>query len=247
MGRSLSRSRMLVAKILAGDRNVIRLVSRSVMRPFSGWGLGLLVLASGVSASAGTNGFFVPTFRGQPGSAFAGWESFTVSIGNPGNKGDFAGSTPSATLFQKAPGALILGSGNIYNGADKSLFEIRYASSEPIADVYLQVRTLGTELDYSSVRLFAWTDSLSAPRTELDRLAFGPPPPAPGSGSGVSSFWAWDLTGLDATAVAVTFNAADINLSLDSATLDVRVVPEPGALALGLLGLATLGVLQRRR
>lgn len=208
--------------------------------------LGSLTVAGGLAATAGTNGFTVPAFRGQPGSAFAGWESFTVALGNPGNKGDFAGSSTDATLLQRAPGASVLGSGNIYNGAEKSQFEIRYSSLESIADVVLQVRTLGTELDYDSVRLFAWTDSLGAPRTELDRLSFGPPPPAPGSGFGVSSEWSWDLTSLDANNFAISFDAADINLSLDSATLDVRAVPEPGPVVLGLVGLAALGLFRRR-
>lgn len=209
--------------------------------------LAAVAFAGGMAASAGTNGFTVPAFRGQPGSTFAGWESFSVSLGSPGNKGDLAGSSTAPTLLQLTPGAAVLGSGNIYNGADKSQFEIRYSASEPIADVVLQVRTLGTELNYDSVKLFAWTDSLGATRTELDRLAFGPPPPAPGSGYGVSSLWSWDLTSLDATAFAISFDAADINLSLDSATLDVRAVPEPSPVVLGLLGAVALACAGRRR
>ncbi len=209
--------------------------------------LGALVLTAGWAASGATNGFTVPAFRGQPGSTFTGWENFTVAQGNPGNAGDLAGSSGSATLFQRAPGAAVLGSGNLYNGADKSRFEIRYTSTDPIADVVFQVRTLGTELDYDSVRLFAWTESLGSVRTELDRQAFGPPPPAPGSGFGVSSLWSWDLSALDATTFAISFNAADINLSLDSATLDVSVVPEPGTAALVLVGGLLLMGCRRRR
>ncbi|MGE3310774.1 MAG: hypothetical protein AB7O66_12460 [Limisphaerales bacterium] len=208
--------------------------------------LGVITAAGVLAASAATDGFTIPAFRGQPGATYDGWENFTVSIGNPGNKGDLAGSSLSATLFQTAPGALVLGSGNIYNGTEASRFEIRYAGTEPISDVFLQVRSLGTELNYESVRLFAWTESLGAPRTELDRVAFGPPPPAPGSGFGVSSLWAWDLTGLDATSFAIAFDAAEINLSLDSATLDVNVVPEPSPMVLGALGLALLGLFRRR-
>lgn len=208
--------------------------------------VGALSAVGSVSVFAGTNGFTVPAFRGQPGSAFAGWESFTVALGNPGNKGDLAGSSTAATLFQKAPGASVLGSGNIYNGAEKSLFEIRYSGAESIADVVLQVRALGTELNYDSVRLFAWTDSIGTSRTELDRVSFGPPPPAPGSGFGVSSQWTWDLSSLNANAFAISFDSADINLSLDSATLDVRAVPEPGPLVLGGVGLVVLGLLRRR-
>ncbi len=208
--------------------------------------LGAITAVGGVAALAATDGFTVPAFRGEPGATYDGWENFTVAIGNPGNKGDLPGSAAVASLFQTAPGALVLGSGNIYNGAESSRFEIRYAASEPISDVFLQVRTLGTELNYESVRLFAWTDSLGAPRTELDRLAFGPPPPAPGSGSAVSSLWAWDLTSLDTTSFAISFDAAEINLSLDSATLDVRAVPEPSPVVLGVAGLVVLGLLRRK-
>ncbi len=211
-----------------------------------------LVIGGGLAASAGTNGFVVPTIRGLSSTTFSGWESFTVGIGEPGNSGSLAGSDPSARLFQTAPGALVLGSGNIYNGEGKSLFDVRYtAPSDSVGQVSLQVRTLGTELDYSSVKLIAAGDAgaqtLTASRVELDRLAFGPPPPNPGSGVGVSSLWQWDLSGLGAEYFVIQFGAADINLSLDSATLDVQLVPEPGAGALLALGALIVFVSRRAR
>ena len=230
----------------AGDLRAPGLRFQAAMRPNALLIFGALCALGSASASAGTNGFTVPAFRGQPGSVFAGWESFTVALGNPGNKGDLPGSSTAATLLQRAPGASVLGSGNIYNGAEKSQFEIRYTSTEPIADVILQVRTLGTELNYDSVRLFAWTDSIGVSRTELDRVSFGPPPPAPGSGFGVSSQWTWNLSSLDANSFAISFDSADINMSLDSATLDVRAVPEPSPLVLGMVGLAALALFRRR-
>jgi hypothetical protein len=212
--------------------------------------LGAAVLAASLSSTAGTNGFTVPAFRGQPDTTFTGWESFTVGIGEPGNSGDLPGSHNSARFYQTAPGALVLGSGNIYNGADKSAFEIRYtAASESVGLVSLQIRTLGTELNYDSLKLVGAGDNgpvtLTATRTELDRVTFGPPPPNPGSGVGVSSLWQWDLSGLGVDYFSVSVAAAEINLSLDSATLDVQLVPEPSVLPLALLG-AGLLILRRR-
>src|SRR6188508_1558852 len=127
----------------------------------------LILLAGALTTSAATNGFFVPAFRGQPGSTFDGWESFSVGVGSPGNLGDLTGSSATANLLQKASGGMVLGSGNLYNGENPSQFEIRYGGDAQVEQVILQIRTLGTELSYDSVKMFAWTESMNAPRTEL--------------------------------------------------------------------------------
>lgn len=202
-------------------------------------------LMSALSAAAGTNGFTVPAFRGQPSSTFSGWENFSVAIGNPGNAGDMPGSSGDARLYQSAAGALVLGSGNIYNGEGASRFEVRYTGSEPVEQVVLQARALGTELNYDSVKLFAWTESRGASRVELDRLSFGPPPPNPGSGVAVSSSWTWDIRDLNATSFAIALNANEVNLSFDAATLDVQLVPEPKAWVLLACGALALGLRRR--
>ncbi len=209
--------------------------------------LGALLLTSTNPSFAGTNSFQVPAFRGEAGSTFTGWESFKVGVADPGNSGDLAGSSSNAKLFQFSPNALVLGSGNIYNGTDASRFEIRYSGTVPIGQVVLQIRALGTELKYDDVHLVAWTQSLTTSRTELDRLAFGPPPPSPGSGVGVSSLWQWDISSLAANSFAISFNANEANLSLDSATLDVRAAPEPGVMTLAFAGAAALLVARRAR
>ena len=199
-----------------------------------------------ITATAGTNGFYVPTFRGQPGSTSSLWETFTVPTGAPGNRPNF-GTDLSPVLTQLTPGALITGTGNIYNMQETSAFTISYASgSGPLGLVVLQARTFGTELDYDSVRLNYDGGFLTATRTETDRVQVGAPG-TPGSGVYVSSAWQWDLSGRNIGQYSISFHAVEHSLSFDSAMLDVQVVPEPGAIALMAIGVGFLCVGLRRR
>jgi len=107
------------------------------------------------NASAGTNGFYAPYFRGVAGTEVAGWDRFSSGY-NVANQPDMSGfNTGSrATLTQLDPVGAVLGSGNIYVGVGGTAnFNLRYASLQPIAQISFQIRTLGTEIDYSGLRL----------------------------------------------------------------------------------------------
>lgn len=203
---------------------------------------------TGSASLAGTNGFQVPTFRGQPATTFTGWENFTVATNNGvGNAGDMAGSSTLAHLIQKEPNAAVLGSGNLYNQDHLSDFEIAYSSLSPVGRIVLHTRSAGNELDYGSMELHVGNLTLGATRTELDRTTFGGPPGTPGSGAFVASRWDWDVSGTGATSFTIDFKAADVSVSFDSATLDVQSVPEPGTLALCGLGALALGLRKRKQ
>ena len=181
---------------------------------------GLTTLAVATASSnllAGTNGFVVPTFRASANSEFGYWESFPVPFGAPGNLPDQPGATTVAVLTQLNTNAFITGSGNLYNLSTSSFV---LADSTPFAlgTVVMQTRSIGSELDYSSVSLVY--SNLSGEHTlgplfrhELNRAA--------GQGVNVSSLWQWDLTRLGVSNYSIMFSAAGGSVSFDSLMLDV--------------------------
>jgi hypothetical protein len=97
-------------------------------------------------------------------------------------------------LVQTDEGAFLTGSGNIYNLEGTSAFTLQDSSPAAVGTVVLQVRTIGSELDYGSPSL-TYSNDMGAvqvaplPRVELDRSN------VPGLGAMVSSLWQWDLSG----------------------------------------------------
>ena len=218
--------------------------------------MGVGIVTVGVSALASQAFFVAPDFRGAGGGAYAlyaGWESFTVpitSVATPQkNSPDLVGSTSLASLAQYNELASLTGTGNLYNQNGVSSFEVGYAGLgfRGADKVVLQVRTLGSELNYDSFRLEYGATSLTGTRTELERTSFGPPPGTPGSGFSVTSSIAWELPENPTGPLTIKFQSADVSVSFDSANLDVRLVPEPSTWALLGLGGVVLALAQRRR
>lgn len=211
--------------------------------------VGVGVAGIAASAYANTSFFVAPSFRGGPYSTFAGWEIFTTPVGAPGNLGDIVGSTAQATLTQSDALASITGTGNLYNQNGVSSFELKYSNLDArnIDTVVLQVRSVGSELNYDSFRLEYGATSLAGTRTELERTPFGGPPGTPGSGVSVTSSYTWKLDENPNSPLTLKFTAADVSVSFDAAHLDIHAVPEPSTWALLGLGASALVVLQRRR
>lgn len=179
----------------------------------------LCALAVGPAARASTNGFFVPFFRSSPNSESGYWETFTVPVGAPGNLPDKEGAKTGAILTQTESNAFLTGSGNIYNVAGTSSFIVADRTPFALGTVVLLTRTLGAELNYGAVVLnytnrFGEQTLAPSSHVELDRRTI------PGLGTGVSSFWQWDLRGINVSNYWLSFGAAAPSLSFDSMTLD---------------------------
>ncbi len=179
----------------------------------------LVLWCASTPASAGTNGFLVPPFRGGALAEAGYWETFSVAIGEPGNGPDRAGATTGARLTQSETNAFLTGSGNIYNLSGASEFLLTDETPFELGTVVLQTRTLGSEIDYATVVL-SFTDATGThalaplPRAELQRGN------QPGLGATVSSLWQWNLAGLGVTHYTIRFRASAASMSFDALTLD---------------------------
>ncbi len=202
-----------------------------------------------LSGLASTNNFIVPSFRGQTDTEIGFWERFTVPYGAPGNTADQAGSNSGAVVTQiLGPSAFATGSGNLYDPAAAMAFTLTDATPFTLGTVVLQIRTLGSELDYGAVRL-TYNDAGGSHtvdplyRVELDRGTL--------LGASVSSLWQWDLRELDVMEYSIAFGTPDSSLSLDAITVDAwtgfLAVPEPSILGLFVFGTFLLRGFGRRR
>ena len=199
----------------------------------------LSVVVSG-SAAAEVINPLVPEWRGDANTAFYGWESFTQTFAAPNFPDD--PFSMDAQLFNFASGAVITGGGNLYgsNGLNIHI----YGSGVP-AEIVLNFTTMGSTVDADAVEGFlgnqAQEGEYFAPTSSELRYSENL------GEQGFIQTWAFtfDFSSFEGEADnwALFFSGFQPHLSLDAATVDVRNVPAPGALAL--LGLA--GMARRRR
>lgn len=222
--------------------------------------LGLIATLAPLSAQAA---FTTPASwsRGVDGTTYQEWDAFTT----------FTGATPdvasvndngTAALTENTGGGFVTGGGNIYSFSTATDFTVTVPEADvtapaPDHDVtaIVQIRTLGTELDYSSVLL----NGLAAVDTaELDRQGLGG-----FGGAQVDTWFLFNIPYADfgdgvpgVEDLTLTFNASGSSLSLDRLSVDTAIrpfgfyaeanpVPEPASL--GLIALGGMLALGRRR
>jgi len=199
-------------------------------------GIGTGVLAA--AASAGVVNPFVPTWRGQANTMFMGWETFTSAYAGA-NAADMAGSSNLANLFNFGPGAILtnvpLPTG-IYNPTGPlSIMIMGGVTSAPRnpTDVVMNVASAGTGIVNSTVALTLFDNAGNskrlAPTTTLLRNSV----PDGVGGTAVTTAFTWSIDPIawNCTRWQIDFSSAAPHAILDAVTLDLKLVPTPGALA----------------
>ncbi len=177
-----------------------------------------------------------PSWSGEATATRYEWNSFSQAVGAP-NFPDSPFDT-GAQLFNFGEGAVIAGSGNIYNPGGG--LNIHVYGNGPIGQAVLNFATGGTEFNYDNVRLVvsdggANNDMLYATGEERNREAAGG-----FGGDNVTMAYSWDVdVAFEITEWGFFFGSDAAHSSLDAVRVDINSVPAPGAiLALGLCGVA---------
>ena len=148
---------------------------------------------------------------------FAEWDKFTVGFGDQGNSADVDGSKESANIAQKTPGAMVTGSGSIYNPAGVSEFVLTDKFEGKLKAIMLQVWTKGSPANYDSFLLKSDDSEVKGVRSEV------------GTGeAGVISLIRFELGDivLADSGYSINFSAAAPHMSLAAVRLDLDLETE---------------------
>ena len=181
--------------------------------PFSILLAGMLSTACfGLDSEAAWTNPQVPSFRGAPGTEFSGWDEFTSAFGGLNEPDEAMTNSDDTNLSQHAAGAILTSTCNIYNPAATSSFEINDTVSADLLQVVLQIRSLGSPLDVTSIVL-----TTAGGRSVTPTVAELTPD--------LEWLLEWDLASTSEliTSYSISFAAIGPNYSLDGARLDTRV------------------------
>ena len=183
----------------------------------------------------------VPGWRGDTGSSYYGWNSFTsaYNVPNFNEIGD-----PGGMLFNFADGAMITGAGNIYNMNTGLNIHVYGYGSVDLA--VMSFASQGTEMEYSNVSLWV-SDGTDGAFISVDSWNMNYYEPVEGLGANVTATYAWDTSSYDAIIIewAIFINGTEAHNVLDAVSVDIFSAPIPTPGVLGVFAL--LGCRSRRR
>ena len=189
-------------------------------------------------ASAGLVNPLVPSWRGAANTMYMGWENFTSAYAGA-NAPDMPGSSNLASLFNFGPGAVLTSAPmptGIYNATGPlSIMIMGGVTSAPRnpVEVVMNCADAGTNLNPSSVRLTLFDNSgnsrVVAVTSSQERSSasdgFG------GKAKTTAFSWTIDPLAWNCTRWQIDISSTGPHAILDAVSLDFKLVPTPGALA----------------
>lgn len=190
------------------------------------------------SAFAGVVNPLVPAWRGTANTMYMGWETFTSAYASA-NAADMAGSSNLASLFNFGPGAVLTSSPlptGIYNATGPlSIMIMGGVTSAPRnpTEVVMNLASAGTGISNASVALTLFDNSGNSRRVTPTSTSTRSSAPDGFGGTATTTAFSWTVDPLawNCTRWQIDFSSTAPHAILDAVTLDFKLVPTPGALA----------------
>lgn len=189
--------------------------------------------------------------RGSSNSGYWSWDRFaSLTNAAPDVATNYGGAGAGAVTSGTGGGTFLTGGGNYYNvfGITELVGSVPNFGLGVGAQttVLLQVRTVGTEISPSTVRVtpVGGVGAAAVETRELFRQNLGGAPGTPGSGFIVDVLYRFTFAD-NASGYAFNFAAAEGSMSIDRVSVDTFAVPAPGAGVM--VGMGLLAAARRRR
>jgi len=187
---------------------------------------------------AGVVNPLVPAWRGTANTMFMGWENFTIAYAGA-NAADMTGSSNLANLFNFGPGAVLTAAPmptGIYNATGPlSIMIMGGVTSAPRnpTEVVMNLASAGTGISNASVALTLFDNSGNSTRLTPTSTSLRSSAPDGFGGTAVTTAFSWTIDPLawNCTRWQIDFASTAPHAILDAVTLDFKLVPTPGALA----------------
>jgi len=200
--------------------------------------IALAVATAASSALAGVVNPLVPSWRGSTNTMYMGWDNFTAAYAGA-NAADMAGSSNLASLFNFGPGAVLTSSPmptGIYNATGPlSIMIMGGVTSAPRnpTEVVMNLASAGTGINNASVALTLFDNGGNSKRVTPTSTSTRSSAPDGFGGTAVTTAFSWTVDPLvwNCTRWQIDFSSTAPHAILDAVTLDFKLVPTPGALA----------------